>query len=92
MYQRDSLVDWLIIKSPMDSNKYKLRETILYFNDDSTGTKISRAVYSTTLEFSDEKKRQLRNDVADSIALTKLDYIKIRTELKDALGRTIVVE
>jgi hypothetical protein len=76
LYQRDSLVDWLITKSPMDSNKYKLRETMLYFNDDSTGTEISRAVYSTTFEFSDEKKRQFRNDMADSVALTKLTTLK----------------
>jgi hypothetical protein len=92
LYQRDSIVDWLIVKSPLDSNKYKLRETICYFNADSTGTKTSKAVYSTTFEFDDEKKKELRNKIADSVALTKTDYIKLVGELEKALGRTLVEE
>jgi hypothetical protein len=92
VYQKDSIVDWVIVKSPLDSNQYKLRETISYVNGDSTGTKISKAIYSTTLEFSDEKKRELQNVIADSITLTKSDYIKMHSELKDALGRAIIVE
>jgi len=59
VYQKDSIVGGLIVKSPIDSNQYKLRETISYFNGDSTGTRISRAVYSTTLDFSDEKKKRI---------------------------------
>lgn len=89
VYQRDSIVDWLIVKSPLDSNKFKLRETICYFNADSTGTKTSKAVYSMTFEFDDEKKKELRNKTVDSIDLTKNDYVKIFGELKDALERRV---
>ncbi len=92
IYKKDSLVDWLIIKSPLDSNKYKLRETIYYFNTDSTGTRISRAVYSMTSEFDDEKKKELTNKTADSVALTKSDYIKLVGELTEALGRRKIEE
>jgi hypothetical protein len=92
IYQRDSIVDWLIIKSPLDSNKYKLRETISYFNADSTGTKTSKAVYSMTFEFNDEKKKELKNKTADSVALIKTDYVKLFGELKEVLGRTIIEE
>jgi hypothetical protein len=91
-YQRDSIVDWVINKSPLDSSNYKLRETISYFNSDSTGTKISKAVYSMTFDFSDEKKEKLRTQTADSVNLTKMDYIKLMEELKEALERTVIVE
>jgi hypothetical protein len=92
VYKRDSIVDWLIVKSPLDSNKYKLRETICYFNADSTGTKTTKAVYSMTFEFDNEKKKELRNKTADSVALTKMDYIKLMGELKEALALRIVEE
>lgn len=92
IYQRDSIVDWLIVKSPLDSSKYKLRETISHFNADSTGTRTSRAVYSMTFEFDDEKKNELRSKPVDSVTLTKTDFIKVVGELKDALERRVVEE
>jgi hypothetical protein len=92
IYQRDSIVDWLIVKSPLDSNKYKLRETICYFNADSTGTKTSRAVYSMTFNFDENKKTELRNKTVDSVTLTKLDYVKLVDELRNALERRVIEE
>jgi hypothetical protein len=90
VYQRDSIVDQIINKSPLDSSEYKLLETICYFEKDSTGTKTSKAVYSMTFDFSNEKIKELQDKTVDSIALTKTDYLKVLEELKDAVTRTMV--
>jgi hypothetical protein len=90
IYQRDSIVDQVINKSPLDSNEYKLRETLCYFNKDSTGTKTSKAVYSMTMDFDSERIQELKNKKADSLVLTKIDYLKMLEELKDALTRTVI--
>jgi hypothetical protein len=45
-----------------------------------------------TFEFDNEKKKELRNKTADSVALTKMDYIKLMGELKEALALRIVEE
>jgi hypothetical protein len=90
IYQRDSIVDQVINKSPLDSSEYKLQETISYFNKDSTGTRTSKSVYSMTFEFNGEKIKELKNKETDSLVLTKTDYLKMLSELKDALTRTIM--
>ncbi len=92
IYQRDSILDEIINKSPLDSNNYKLRETISYFNKDSTGTRTSKSVYLMTIESSDEKKNELMNKTADSVALVKTDYIKAFRELKEALDLKLIKE
>jgi hypothetical protein len=87
IYQRDSVSDWLIVKSPMDSNNYKLRETILQFDSDSMGTKTSKAVYSLTADFNNEKKKEFNEKPVDSVKLNKDDYIKALDELRRVLGQ-----
>ena len=85
VYQRDYVFDWLIIKSPQDSNNYKLRETVSYFKPDSTGIKQSKAVYSKSLEFNNAKIQELRNKGSDTETLNKTDYVRQYEELKQTL-------
>jgi peptide methionine sulfoxide reductase MsrA len=85
IYQRDSVLAEVINKSTLDSDNYKLHETVSYFNNDSTGTRTSKSVYSMTVEYSDKKRNELMNKTADSVALEKTDYIKALNELKEAL-------
>jgi len=92
VFQRDSILDQVINKSPLDSSEYKLRETINHFNKDSTGTRTSKAVYSMTFDFSNKQIQELRNKKPDSLSLDKADYIKLLDELKEALTRTVIEE
>jgi hypothetical protein len=90
VYQRDSTLAGVINKSPLDSNEYKLHEVTSYFNNDSTGIKTSRAVYSKTFDFDDKKIKELKNKKTDSLTLTRADYLKMLAELKDALTKTVI--
>lgn len=89
IYQRDSIVDWVINKSSLDSSKYKLRETICYFNADSTGTMTTKAVYSMTMYFTSEKIQELKSKKPDSLVLASKDYLKLMSELKTALTSSL---
>jgi hypothetical protein len=92
IYQRDSIVDWLAIKSPLDSSNYKLSEVVSYYNIDSTGTKFSKEVYLLTLDFNEDKRKELETKKTDSLTLTKEDYIKSLEELKEALKLKLLEE
>lgn len=48
VYQREYVLDWLLVKSPEDSTNYKVREVVSYFRTNSTGIRKSKAVYSTS--------------------------------------------
>ncbi len=55
MFQRDSVVEWLMPQSPLDSNVYELRESSFYFSSDSSGVYTYRAVYSPSRDFDSRK-------------------------------------
>ena len=90
LYQRDYVLDWLAVKSPLDTNNYKLREAVSYFKADSTGLKKSQTVYTRSLEITEAKKDELKNKITETDTLTKSEYVRQWNELKNALQLELI--
>ena len=90
VYQRDYVLDWLVVKSPLDTNNYKLREAVSYYSADSTGLKKSKTVYTRSLEVTEAKKEEFKNRMVETDTLTKNDYVTQYDELKKALQLELI--
>lgn len=86
IYQKNYSIDWLAEDPLPDTSDYQIRETILFFNPDSTGTKESKFVYSQQLEITEEKTKELKAKLPEKKVLSKNDYINSIEELKNALA------